>query len=97
LSDKPVLIVDLALNWRKAGEPLKLIRLRSDHFDPKRLVSDASSPLEALRSMLTTLIRASGATPLPNFNAATGTPFGVHESVDAYQREVLLAVDTDAS
>ena len=40
LSAKSVLLVDLALNWNDAaGRPLQVVRLRSDRFDPRRLVA----------------------------------------------------------
>lgn len=90
---KPVLLVDLALNWNDAdGRPLQLVRLRSDRFDPRRLVDGEKQPLEALRRLVETLVDAAGAAPLPDRDTACGRPsFAVHESLDAYERDVLGA------
>jgi len=93
LSARPVLLVDLVLNWMVLdGEPLKVIRLRSDRFDPVRLVPDAQpgARLDALKKLLARLLRASGATPLPDGEAARGEPFASHADLDAYHREVLM-------
>ncbi len=89
LATQPVLMVDLVLNWETAGEPLKVVRFRSDQFDPRRLVAGAPSPLDAIRTMLTDLLRQTRAKPLPNFDAVTGVPFAEFTMLSIYQREVL--------
>jgi len=90
LAERPVLLVDLVLNWMSlADEPLKVIRLRSDRFDPRRVVPDAGSAVEALRSLLAHLLDASDATPLPDPDAARGRPFASYPELERYQREVL--------
>jgi membrane associated rhomboid family serine protease len=89
LGEKPVVVIDLVINWLSAAEPLKVIRLRSDQFDPTQLVPGPANQLEALRKFLSDLIRVSNATPLPNFNAATGAPFQVFSGLADYQRDVL--------
>jgi membrane associated rhomboid family serine protease len=94
LSEKPVLIIDLVLNWMSVGdEPLKVIRLYSNRFNPKRLSPDAASPLAALQAFAAELMQRSGATPLPGADAVSGNPFASYPSLDAYQREVLMAED----
>lgn len=97
LGEKPVIIIDLVINWLSAAEPLKVIRLRSDQFDPAQLVPGRVGQLEALRSFLSDLLRASNATPLPNFNAATGAPFQVFSGLADYQRDVLDGTEDLAS
>ncbi len=89
LGPKPIVVIDFALNWQAASETLKLVRFRSDRFDPGALVPDMSNQLAALQKLLDDLVERSGATPLPNFNAATGKPFAVHEGLEVYSREVL--------
>ena len=93
IADKPVLIVDLVLNWNTAGEPLKLIRMRSDRFDPMPLAPDAGSPLDALRSALAQMLDRSNARPLPDRDSATGAPFGSYSDLASYQATVLGTCD----
>ncbi len=92
LADKPVLVVDVVLNWLAVpDEPLKVVRLRSDTFDPRRIVPDKASALEALRALLDQLITRSGATPLPGRDAALGNPFASFPDLATYDRTVLMA------
>ncbi len=93
---KPVLLVDLALNWNDAaGRPLQVVRLRSDRFDPRRFVRSEAKPLEALRRLVETLADAAGAVCLPDRETACGRPrFAVHESLEEYERDVLGATSS---
>lgn len=91
LSGRPVLVLDLLMNWISMdGEPLKAIRLRSDRFDPRKLVADSGSAMDALKAFLATLQERSGATPLPDADAVRGNPFARHADLDTYHREVLM-------
>ncbi len=89
LGAKPVVVIDLVVNWQSASEPLKIIRLRSDRFDPAQLAPGTANQLEALRKLITDLVRVANATPLPNFSAATGSPFQVFSRLEDYHRVVL--------
>jgi hypothetical protein len=94
LAPKSVLIVDLALNWvpDQPDAPLKLVRLRSDRFDPRRLAPDAEAPLDALRSLVRQLLEQTGATPLPDRDTAVGRPgFARFDELARYERDVLHA------
>jgi membrane associated rhomboid family serine protease len=92
LSDKPVLIVDLVLDWKaSAGDRLRVIRMRADRFDPRRVVPGVDSPLEALRQMVATVLGRSKGVPLPDPDAARGMPFASFPELALYQRLVLLA------
>ena len=96
LSDRPVIVVDLVLNWMSlTAEPLRLIRLRSDGFDPRSLVSGKSDPLDALRSLSRTLLHHSDAAPLPDLQSVSGMPFAAFPSLADYQRDVLLVETTE--
>jgi hypothetical protein len=96
LSDKPVILVDLVLNWMDVpDEPLKVIRLRSDGFDPRRLC-ESGSALEALRGALERILTSSGATSLPSAEAARGRPFQSFPDLAGYQRTVLMAEVRDS-
>ncbi|MCZ6784096.1 MAG: rhomboid family intramembrane serine protease [Proteobacteria bacterium] len=97
LGPKPVLIVDLILNWVSlADEPLKVIRLPSDRFDPSRLLPDAPSSIDALRNLLETILEASGATPLPDADGARGRPFAPFASLALYHDQVLMVGRTES-
>jgi hypothetical protein len=92
LRPKPVVIVDLVGNWMApADEPLKVIRLRSDRFDPRKLVPGESAGFQALKIWIGKLVAQSGAVPLPDATAVAGEPFPTFESLEAYEREVLGA------
>ena len=73
LGPKPVILVDLILNWMSlADEPLRIIRLRGDRFDPRRLAPDHAAPVDALRAIIARLLRESNATPLPDLQVRAG-------------------------
>jgi len=92
LSDKPVLLVDLVLDWKAAaGDKLRVIRLRADRFDPRRVVPGVESPLEALRQLVATVLGRSKGEPLPDPDAARGMPFASFPELGIYQRLVLMA------
>ena len=91
LANKPVLVVDIVLNWMDVpDEPLKVVRMRCDTFDPRRVVPDNGSALESLRAMLDQLLARSGGTPLPNRDGALGNPFTNHPDIKSYDRAVLM-------
>ena len=91
LGPKPVIVVDLVLNWMTtAKEKLRVVRLRTDQFDPRSLAPGVDSPAEALRRFLARVIVRSGATPLPDVTSAQGRPFATFPSLVDYQRTVLL-------
>jgi len=90
---KPVLVLDLAINWLEGGgQPLQVVRLRTDRFDPRRIAPRAATPMAALRALVEELLGRSGARPLPDRQAVLGEPsFAVYDSLSAYEREVWLA------
>ena len=91
LGPKPVILVDLILNWMSlSDEPLRIIRLRGDRFDPRRLVPEQAAPVDALRAIIERLLRASNATPLPDIQSAKGLPFAGFDDLASYHRDVLM-------
>ena len=95
LTSRPVLIVDFALNWNEGPEaPLKVIRLRSDRFDPQRFEPTPGSPLEALTAWIGRLQARSGAACLPSRDMLEGR-FARFDSLESYEREVLMAVSDE--
>ncbi|MCG8590770.1 MAG: rhomboid family intramembrane serine protease [Proteobacteria bacterium] len=91
LAGKPVVVVDLALNWHAADQTLKVLRLRSDSFNPKRIVPGAPSSLEALRSFVSEVVAKSQAIPLPNAESVAGRPFAHFSDATTYHTTVLMA------
>ncbi len=91
LATKPVLVFDLLLNWNDLwGEgPLKSVRLRSDRFGARTLSPGAASTADALRALASAVLERSGATALPDPEAARGRPFRVYADLVSYHREVL--------
>jgi hypothetical protein len=86
---RPALVVDLMLDppWSDRRD-LRVIRFRSNDFDPRALVS-ADDALGAFKKLLDELIGCSGAAPLPDPESARGRPFKSFDSLEQYQREVL--------
>ena len=90
VSARPVLIIDLLLNWRDTeAEVLKVVRLRSNTFDPRSLLPNAGAGMQALRAVLAHLHQAAGAEPLPSAAALAGQPFSRFGRLVDYEREVL--------
>ena len=95
LGPKPVILVDLILNWMSlADEPLRIIRLRGDRFDPRKLAPEQTVPVDALRAVIAKLLKESNATPLPDLQSAKGLPFAGFDDLASYHRDVLM-VDGD--
>lgn len=91
VSAKPVLVIDLLLNWRDASaEVLHVVRLRSNTFDPSALMPNSSAGVEALRGVLDRIRDGSGADALPSPAAFAGQPFARFGRLVDYERDVLL-------
>jgi hypothetical protein len=97
LGERPVLVVDIVLNGADSlDEPMKMIRFRSDRFDPLGFEPDAATPLAALTAWVKRLQNESNAICLPSQVILTGA-FERFDSFEAYEREVLMAVREDES
>ena len=91
IAAKPVILVDLVLNWMTPkNETLRVIRMRGDQFDPRRVLAGQGSAADSLRVLVKTVIERSSAIPLPDREAALGRPFASFESLAIYQRAVLF-------
>lgn len=92
LGAKPVVVIDLVLNWADSPDgALEVMRLRSDAFRARQLVTGAENALDALRAMLAQLLARSGAVPLPDAGGARGLPFREYASAEVYETQVLLS------
>ncbi len=92
LSAKPVLVIDFVMNWGGGpNDPLKVIRARSDGFNPMVLVGSGGSPLEAIKTLIRRVLDGAQATPLPDVGAVMGSPFSNQPDLASYEREVLEA------
>ncbi len=90
LAQKPVLLIDLLLNWSDLdAQTLQVIRIRSDAFDPRKLDSESADAKTALEGMVARVLEETGATPLPDRAAASGKPYATFEDLAGYEFEVL--------
>jgi membrane associated rhomboid family serine protease len=89
LAARHVILVDLLMNHAGLGEgPLRLVRLRSDRFDPRRLAAGAS-PLDAFRAFLNALATHTNAALLPDPESFRGGAFAKFADLASWQRDVL--------
>ena len=97
--DQPAsLLVDLLLDLPEGvSETLRVVRIRSNRFDPRKVLADAAgmAPLEAIRMLVEELLGRSGGAPLPSREAALGRPYAVFPSEAAYESEVLGVATAD--
>jgi hypothetical protein len=90
LGSKFVIVVDLVLNWMaESSEPLKVIRMRGDRFDPRQFSPGHDSPLDAMRSFTAQLLERSNATALPDMRSVRGVPFASFPDLASYHRTVF--------
>lgn len=84
------LAIALAGGRAELGEegPLRLVRLRSDRFDPRRLAAGAT-PIEAFRTFLNLLATRANAALLPDPESFRGGAFAKFADLESWQREVL--------
>jgi membrane associated rhomboid family serine protease len=86
LGAKPVLLVDLVLNWNSgSSQMLKLLRIRSDRFNPRLLLPGSDSGIEALRAFTAAIIDGARPVCLPDESAVRGKPFAVHDTLAQYE------------
>jgi hypothetical protein len=88
LGPRPVLVVDLLLDGRSTSAPIKLLRVRSDRFDPLSLVPEAANPLDALLTWIRRLEHQSQAACLPGRELLEGR-FERYATVSDHERKVL--------
>lgn len=88
LGPRPVVLIDLLVAPPAGEADLRVVRLRSDTFDPTPLAPGEPSPLAALRAFAVEIARRAGAETLPS--GAERAPLAVFESLAAYECAVLL-------
>jgi len=88
--ERPFVVIDLLLDspWSETVA-LRVVRVRSTSFDPRPIVNSEGSPVEALRQLLSVLLKATGAVPLPDPEAVRGRPFAMFDSLEEYESQVL--------
>jgi hypothetical protein len=86
----PIVIVDLVLNWGNPKDPaVRVVRLRSDGFDPRMVLETPTDDDEALRSFITEILTRSDAIPLPNRDSVLSLKLRAFDDFAAYERDVL--------
>jgi len=90
LAPHPVVVIDLLLNWSEGSDPtLRVVRMRSDGFDPRMVIAPPPDEDEALRGFLSEILARSKAVPLPDPDGALGVKVRAFDELERYQREVL--------
>lgn len=90
LAAKPVLLLDLLVGYRAVdGGELRCVRMRSDRFDPRRLISGEPDALAALRAFVAQLVETSGAAALAAADPARANDLTPFTDLTTYEREVL--------
>jgi hypothetical protein len=90
LAPHPVVVIDLLFNWSEQSDPtLRVVRLRSDGFDPRMVIEAPPDEGEALRSFLSELLARSHAATLPDPDSALGVKVRAFDGLEHYEREVL--------
>jgi membrane associated rhomboid family serine protease len=90
LGAKPVVLIDLVLNWSgDPSEPLKVLRVRSDRFDPRALVPGSESGVAALRAFAAAVLDGARPECLPDEASVRGEPFGVHHTLAEYEKATI--------
>jgi tetratricopeptide (TPR) repeat protein len=85
-----IIVVDLVLNWMSESlEPLKVIRLRGDQFDPRPFAPGMDSPLDAMRAFTSHLLEITKAIALPDVQSVRGSPFASFADLASYHRTVF--------
>ena len=92
-SGKAVLILDLCMNWTGLDD-LQVVRMRSDAFDPRKLVTASDSPLKALRAFAALLVQRSRCVALPA-DSPPDAPFRIFADPATYHLDVLNATLPD--
>jgi thiamine transport system permease protein len=97
LSRRAVILIDLALDWTADGErPLRVLRLRSDRYDPRTLVGDASSPLEAIGNSLWIASVATIIALLIGMSAAAVVAYSSGPAARSFDLLLMLPLGTSA-
>jgi hypothetical protein len=87
---QPIVVIDLVLNWEESEEStLRVVRLRSDGFDPRMVMAAPAQEEAALTGFLAELFARSDAVPLPDPDGALGVNLRAFEDIATYEREVL--------
>jgi hypothetical protein len=87
---QPIVVIDLVLNWEESEEStLRVVRLRSDGFDPRMVMEAPVEEDEALRAFLAELFARSNAVPLPDPDSVLGVRLRAFDDIATYEREVL--------
>jgi membrane associated rhomboid family serine protease len=89
LGPKPVVLIDLIIDGAGSERPLRVLRLRSDRFSPRRFFPRAGGPLDALRRLVQMLLARSDSRPLPDLESAEARPVRVFDSIEEYHESVL--------
>lgn len=88
MAEKPIVLIDFIIDGSGGTQPLTLIRVRCDRFDPRTLLPNAESSKAAMRTLIDGLQKKGLHVIADITNTSTDTK-PVFESVDAYHDKII--------
>lgn len=88
MADKPIVLIDFVIDGKGGIQPLTLLRLRCDRFDPRTLIPAAESSKHAMRSLVEGL-RKKGLHVLADITTPTKDSKPVFDSQDDYHDKLI--------
>lgn len=92
IAEHRVVLIDLVCQLRtssEGSEPVDVVRIRGDRFDPATLIDGPCLPGDELTAFLGELLERTQATSLPSLESALGVQFARFDTLAEYEREVL--------
>jgi hypothetical protein len=94
LGPNPVVLMDIMIDGGGTPDPLVLLRMRCDRFEPRTLIPKASSSKDALRAIVQGLQKR-GLKVLADVTAPSTDSKPIFESCDAYHDKVLRPIASE--
>ena len=90
-TEKPFLMIDLLMDIPQESQEaiIRLIRLSSNRFNPRKLVPKAPDALRAFRSFIMALMKISNAKPYPTIESVRCQKFVDFTSVEEYEKKLM--------
>lgn len=88
MAEKPIVLIDFVIDGSGGTQPLTLIRLRCDRFDPRILLPKAESSKVAMRTLIDGL-QKKGLHILADITATGTDTRPVFDSVEAYHDKII--------
>ena len=89
-TEPPFLLIDLIMDTPQKTQSgiIKIIRLSSNRFNPKKLVPKAPNPMVAFRTFIMALMKISKAKPYPTIESVKCQKFVDFVSIKEYEKKL---------